>query len=143
MFDPTYAMYAQIPRTIGTSVLRGTRDLVTGWCGRGPVLRAREGTDVYSPCSPNNPTGTVDPIELWSRFSMWRRAMADGFVVDEAYGQFASTSVVDCWPKTDLSWSVELSPRRGPWPGPLGILLAPTWCVAELEKVALPYHLDP
>jgi len=24
----------------------------------------------------------------------------------------------------------------------LGFLLAPTWCVAELEKVALPYHLD-
>jgi histidinol-phosphate aminotransferase len=24
----------------------------------------------------------------------------------------------------------------------LGFLVAPTWCVAELEKVALPYHLD-
>jgi histidinol-phosphate aminotransferase len=24
----------------------------------------------------------------------------------------------------------------------LGYLIAPTWCVAELEKVALPYHLD-
>ena len=24
----------------------------------------------------------------------------------------------------------------------MGFLLAPTWCVAELEKVVLPYHLD-
>jgi histidinol-phosphate aminotransferase len=64
-------------------------------------------------------------------------------VVDEAYGQFAPWSALDLvdddhalvvtrtYSKT---WSMAAAR--------LGYLVGPTWLVAELEKVVLPYHLD-
>jgi histidinol-phosphate aminotransferase len=64
-------------------------------------------------------------------------------VVDEAYGQFADWSalelvdddrplvVVRTFSKT---WSMAAAR--------LGYLIGPTWLVAELDKVVLPYHLD-
>jgi histidinol-phosphate aminotransferase len=64
-------------------------------------------------------------------------------VVDEAYGQFAHTSAVslvdDDTPLVvtrtfSKTWS--LAALR------LGYGIAPSWMVAELDKVVLPYHLD-
>ena len=64
-------------------------------------------------------------------------------IVDEAYGQFAPWSalglvgedrplvVTRTFSKT---WSMAAAR--------LGYLVGPAWLVAELEKVALPYHLD-
>jgi histidinol-phosphate/aromatic aminotransferase/cobyric acid decarboxylase-like protein len=91
-------------------------------------------------CSPNNPTGTLeDPATI--------AAVADlapgVVVVDEAYGQFADRSALELvgddrpivvtrtFSKT---WSMAAAR--------LGYLIGPTWLVAELEKVVLPYHLD-
>ena len=91
-------------------------------------------------CSPNNPTGLVEPAERVHELL----AIAPGLVVvDEAYAQFADWSalslvdedralvVVRTFSKT---WSMAAAR--------LGYLVGPSWLVAELEKVALPYHLD-
>ena len=144
VFDPTYAMYAQIARTIGTSVLRGTRDaghrLVRGEVLS--LLAEKEPTLIHL-CSPNNPTGTVDPIELVVEVLDVAAGYGGLVVVDEAYGQFASTSVVGLLAEDrPLVVSRTFSKTWAMAGARLGFLLAPTWCVAELEKVALPYHLD-
>jgi histidinol-phosphate aminotransferase len=64
-------------------------------------------------------------------------------VVDEAYGQFAPWSALELFDEDvplvvtrtySKTWSMAAAR--------LGYLLAPTWVVAELEKVVLPYHLD-
>ena len=144
VFDPTYAMYAQIARAIGTSVLRGTRDsghrLV-----RGEVLAllVEKQPALVHLCSPNNPTGTVDPIELVIEVVDVVAGYGGLVVVDEAYGQFASTSVAGLLAEDrPLVVSRTFSKTWAMAGARLGFLLAPTWCVAELEKVALPYHLD-
>ena len=93
-------------------------------------------------CSPNNPTGTVEPRDD-RRAARSRRGRAGALlVVDEAYGEFAPWSalelvdddrplvVVRTYSKV---WS--LAALR------LGFAVAPPWVVAELEKVVLPYHL--
>ena len=144
VFDPTYAMYAQIAKTIGTSVLRGTRD-ADHRLVRGEVLAllAEKQPALVHLCSPNNPTGTVDPIELVIEVVDVVAGYGGLVVVDEAYGQFASTSVAGLLAEDrPLVVSRTFSKTWAMAGARLGFLLAPTWCVAELEKVTLPYHLD-
>jgi histidinol-phosphate aminotransferase len=90
--------------------------------------------------SPNNPTGIVEPAERIEELLN----IAPGLVVaDEAYAQFADWSalaliaegrplvVTRTFSKT---WS--MAGMR------LGYVIGPEWFVTELDKVALPYHLD-
>jgi histidinol-phosphate aminotransferase len=96
--------------------------------------------DVTFLCSPNNPTGLVEPPE---NVAAVLDAHPGLLVVDEAYAQFAGWSalsmvdeatplvVVRTFSKT---WSMAATR--------LGYLVGPSWLVAELDKVALPYHLD-
>jgi len=91
-------------------------------------------------CSPNNPTGMVEP-EAAVRDVL---VAAPGLlVVDEAYGQFAPWSalglVADDVPLVvtrtfSKTWSMAAAR--------LGYLVGPAQIVAELDKVVLPYHLD-
>jgi histidinol-phosphate aminotransferase len=64
-------------------------------------------------------------------------------VVDEAYGQFADWSALDLVEEDralvvtrtySKTWSMAAAR--------LGYLIGPSWLVAELDKVVLPYHLD-
>ena len=144
VFEPTYAMYAQIARTTGTGVLRGTRDddhrLVADEV---LALVADEEPALVFLCSPNNPTGTVDPVGLVADVVDVAARYGGLVVVDEAYGQFASTSTVDLLAEDrPLVVSRTFSKTWAMAGARLGYLLAPTWCVAELNKVVLPYHLD-
>jgi histidinol-phosphate aminotransferase len=141
VFEPTYAMHSQIARVAGSEVALG---------GRAPDLsldldEVRRVVEASSPaityvCSPNNPTGMVETEDNV-------RAVLDlapGLVVvDEAYAQFAPWSALallaDDRPLVvtrtfSKTWSMAAAR--------LGYLIAPSWVVAELEKVVLPYHLD-
>ncbi len=91
-------------------------------------------------CSPNNPSGTVETRETVAAIA----DVAPGIVVvDEAYGEFAAETALDLVNEDrgivvtrtfSKVWS--LAALR------LGFAVAPTWLVAELDKVVLPYHLD-
>jgi histidinol-phosphate aminotransferase len=143
VFEPTYALHSHIARLTGTAVVVGERrdDFTLDRDELLRVLGAHRPAVTFL-CSPNNPTGTVDPPELLDDV----RTEAPGLVVvDEAYGQFAPWSavgrvaddagaplaVVRTFSKT---WS--MAAMR------LGYLIGPTRLVDQLEKVALPYHLD-
>ena len=144
IFEPTYAMYAQIAGTTGTRVVRGTRgddhrlDL-----GGVLALVDAERPDLVFLCSPNNPTGTVDPLDLVAEVVDAAAGYGGLVVVDEAYGQFAEASAATLLADDrPLVVSRTFSKTWAMAGVRLGYLLAPAWCVAELEKVALPYHLD-
>ncbi|MEM9748638.1 MAG: histidinol-phosphate transaminase, partial [Actinomycetota bacterium] len=90
--------------------------------------------------SPNNPTGLVEPPE---RVDQLLDRASGLVVVDEAYAQFAPWSAVDLVSDDrplvvtrtfSKTWSMAAAR--------LGYLVGPSWLVAELEKVVLPYHLD-
>jgi histidinol-phosphate aminotransferase len=96
--------------------------------------------DITFLCSPNNPTGMVEPPELVRAVT---EAAPGVVVVDEAYGQFADWTALllldDDLPMVvtrtfSKTWSMAAAR--------LGYLVGPSWLVAELEKVTLPYHLD-
>ena len=144
VFEPTYSMYAQIARTTGTGILRGTRDADHCLVSDGVLaLVADEKPALVLLCSPNNPTGTVDPVGLVADIVDVAASYGGLVVVDEAYGQFASTSAVDLLAEDrPLVVSRTFSKTWAMAGARLGYLLAPTWCVDELNKVVLPYHLD-
>ena len=144
VFEPTYAMYAQIARSTGTRVVRGRRepDFALDPTTVTDLLDA-ERPNLVVLCSPNNPTGTLESGNLVSEVVEAAGSYGGLVVVDEAYGQFAPHSAVDLLDDDrNLVVSRTFSKTWAMAGARIGYLLAPSWCVAELEKVALPYHLD-
>jgi histidinol-phosphate aminotransferase len=140
-FEPTYALHGHIAHLTSTEVVEGRRraDFSLDLDEVGDVLAAH-GPVITFLCSPNNPTGLADDPSVV-------RAVLDAapglVVVDEAYGQFADWSAVslveDGRPLVvtrtfSKTWSMAAAR--------LGYLLGPAEVVANLERVALPYHLD-
>lgn len=139
-FEPTYQMHGQIARVTGATVVEGERapDFTLDMAEVDRVLA--HDPSVTFLCSPNNPTGLVEP-EANVRAVL---AKAPGLLlVDEAYGQFADWSAIGLIDEEvplvvtrtfSKTWS--MAGTR------LGYLIGPEWLVAELDKVVLPYHLD-
>lgn len=140
-FEPTYQMHAQIARVTGASVVEGDRaadfTLDPGEIDR--VLREHQPHVVFL-TSPNNPTGLVEPRE---RVDQLLRSAPGLVVVDEAYAQFADWSALDLVDDDRPLVVTRTFSKTWSMAGArLGYLVGPTWLVAELEKVVLPYHLD-
>ncbi|HET7652363.1 MAG TPA: histidinol-phosphate transaminase [Acidimicrobiales bacterium] len=141
VFEPTYALHSHIARITGTGVVEGERsaDFTLDMDEVARVLREAS-PDITFLCSPNNPTGRVEPREVIESVL----ELAPGLVVvDEAYGQFAPWSAVSLVDESrplvvsrtySKTWS--MAAMR------LGYCVGPSWAVEELSKVVLPYHLD-
>ena len=144
MFEPTYALHAQIARGTGTGVVAGERggDYAIDPADAIATIE-RERPAVVFVCSPNNPTGTVEPRATVEQLAGAAAAVGALLVVDEAYGEFAPWSALELVSE-DLPLAVvrtyskvwSLAGVR------LGFVVAPTWVVAELDKVMLPYNLS-
>ena len=144
VFEPTYAMYSQIARTTGTRLVKGHRatDFSLDSDSARRLVRD-ERPDVVILCSPNNPTGTPATDGLVADLNEAVGAYGGLLVVDEAYGEFAPGSAADLVSEDrSVVVSRTFSKTWAMAGARLGYLIAPTWCVTELEKVALPYHLD-
>ena len=141
VFKPTYLMHSHIARITGTTVVEGERgpDFSLDLDEVERVVSAHAPAITFL-CSPNNPTGRLEPPEAVDRLLGLTRGLV---VVDEAYGQFAPRSaieqiaddrplvVVRTFSKT---WSMAAAR--------LGYLVGPAEIVRALEGVLLPYHLD-
>lgn len=140
-FEPTYQMHGQIARTTGARVVETDRapDFSLDLPAALDAVR-RDQPVVTFLCSPNNPTGLVEPA---SNVRAVLDAVPGLLVVDEAYGQFSTWSA-----ESLLGEDIPLAVTRTfskTWSmagARLGYLLGPRWLVAELDKVVLPYHLD-
>ena len=140
-FEPTYQMHAQIARVVGSEVVEGERN--TDFTLDPDELHRV--VDRYDPhvtflTSPNNPTGLVEPAARVSDLL----DVANGLVVaDEAYAQFANWSALELVDEGRPLVVTRTFSKTWSMAGVrLGYAIGPTWFVAELEKVVLPYHLD-
>ena len=144
VWEPTYALHSHLARVVGTEVIVAERgpDFEVGPEAAVAALDAAR-PDVVFVCSPNNPTGTVEPPQTARAVADWAAANGALVVVDEAYGQFSPTTALDLVDDSrplvvsrtfSKTWS--LAALR------LGYLVGPAWVVDELHKVALPYRLD-
>jgi histidinol-phosphate aminotransferase len=140
-FEPTYQMHAQIARVTGATVVEGERasDFTLDPAEVERVVSEYRPHVVFL-TSPNNPTGLVEPVER----VMQLLSIAPGLVVvDEAYAQFAEWSALDLVAEDRPLVVTRTFSKTWSMAGArLGYLVGPTWLVAELDKVVLPYHLD-
>jgi histidinol-phosphate aminotransferase len=140
-FEPTYSMHSHIARTIGSTLIVGQRrpDFTIDPTYASELVNSEQ-PDVSFLCSPNNPTGMVEPRSLIE-------ALADEvpgvLVVDEAYGQFAEWSAQELLSEDRALCVSRTYSKTWAMAGVrLGYLLGPSWMIAEFDKVVLPYHLD-
>ncbi len=145
-FEPTYQLHAHIARLTGATVSETERSAdFTLDLEAALAAIARDRPTVTFLCSPNNPTGLVEPAHNV-------RAVLDAvtaldtpglLVVDEAYGQFADWSAIDLVEEEiPLAVTRTFSKTWSMAGARLGYLVGSRWLVAELDKVVLPYHLD-
>ncbi len=140
-FAPTYQLHAHIARLSGAVAAEGERrDDFTLDLDEVKRICADHQPVVTLLCSPNNPTGLVEPAANVGAVL----DIAPGLVVvDEAYGQFADWSAVSMIDEdTPLVVTRTFSKTWAMAAARLGYLIGPSWLVAQLDKVALPYHLD-
>jgi histidinol-phosphate aminotransferase len=141
VFEPTYALHSHIARITATEVAAGER-LDDYRLDLGEVRRvlSEARPEITFLCSPNNPTGLVED-EATVRTVL---GLVPGLlVVDEAYGQFAPWSALALVGEdTPLVVTRTYSKTWSMASARLGYLIGPSWLVAELDKVVLPYHLD-
>lgn len=143
-FEPTYALHSHIAKVCGTEVVDVPRrpdfslDIEATLRG---ITEARP--NIVFLCSPNNPTGMIEPREHVEAIADAVADVGGLLVIDEAYGQFAPWSAVqlvhDDRPLVvtrtfSKTWS--MAAVR------LGYLIGPAWAVESVERVVLPYHLD-
>ena len=143
-FEPTYALHSHIARLTATEVVTGERgDDFSLDADYAAAMVDEHRPAVTFLCSPNNPTGMVEPPDLVERLLAGVSALPGLLLMDEAYGQFDTHTAVELIDESrplavartySKTWSMAASR--------LGYLVAPSWVVAELDKVALPYHLD-
>jgi histidinol-phosphate aminotransferase len=141
VFEPSYVLHAHIAKVTGTGLVVGER---TGDFRLDPEavrhLLVEERPEVVFLTSPNNPTGMVEERET---LEMVLEHAPGLVVVDAAYAEFSPWNPVDLVDEErplvvvrtySKVWS--MAALR------LGFCVAPSWVVADLEKVVLPYHLS-
>ena len=151
LFEPTYSLHSHISRITGTEVVSGARDEEFSIDPNDAVELVSAVNPVLTfLCSPNNPTGGAEPLDL---VALLLEKSPGLVVVDEAYGQFSPGSALELHDALELreeglqslerlvvvrtfskTWS--LAAAR------LGYMVAEPEVVAACEHVALPYHLS-
>lgn len=144
VFEPTYALHSHIARLVGAEVVTGERtpDFEID-PGAAADLVVDTQPHVVFLCSPNNPTGVVEPAPVLAAVLGAARTVGALVVVDEAYGQFASSTAIEMVDDvTPLVVTRTFSKTWSMAAARLGYAVAPRRVVADLETVVLPYHLD-
>jgi histidinol-phosphate aminotransferase len=140
VFEPTYALHSHIARITGTRVVVGERTAdFTVDPAAARALLVEQRPELVFLCSPNNPTGTVEPTATIEAIVDATEGLV---VVDEAYGEFADRSAMDL--VADDAPLVVVRTYSKVWSMAalrLGFCVAPPSVAEELAKVVLPYHL--
>lgn len=142
-FEPTYALHSHIATLTHTPVTSGSRrdDFTLDPDELVRVIAAARPAVTFL-CSPNNPTGRVEPPELVAE----ALSSAPGLVVvDEAYGQFSPWSALSLLAQPGAERLVVLRTFSKTWAmagARLGYMIGAPAVVQALQAAALPYHLD-
>ena len=146
-FAPTYSMYPEYARDAMTGWVVGHRaqDFSLDVEHAVAVVKEHRPSVVLLP-SPNNPTGTVLPLDTVVSVCAAAAEVGGVVVIDEAYGEFrrsGTPSALELLPTTpNLAVSRTMSKAFALAGARLGYLAASTEIVDALRVVRLPYHLS-
>jgi len=143
-FEPTYSMYPEYARDTATRWVAGVRaDDFSLPADLAVAQVRRHRPDVVLLASPNNPTGTVLPLDVVAALHDATTGMV---VVDEAYGEFrraGTPSALTLLPGRPRLVVTRTMSKAFAFAGArLGYLAADAAVVDALRVVRLPYHLS-
>jgi histidinol-phosphate aminotransferase len=138
-FEPTYLLHSRLCWLTQTEVERRElpRDFVLT---DAQVAEAAEvAPDVVFVCSPNNPTGNAQPVDVVAQFA--ERLPTSLIVVDEAYIEFGGESALSLVPDHPNVAVVRTFSKAFALAGArIGYALTSADVVGDLQRVRLPYH---
>ena len=140
-FEPTYQLHSHLARTSGATVVEVERndDFSLDVEAAETSMTSVRPTVTFL-CSPNNPTGMVESPATVRRLL---GAVPGLLVIDEAYAQFAGWTALDLVAEDQPLAVVRTFSKTWSMAAVrLGYVVGPTWLVADLDRVVLPYHLD-
>lgn len=142
VFEPTYSMHSHLAAVMGTQVDRYQRQPDFAIAAESIEKACSSGTELILHCSPNNPTGDVEPRD---RVLQMLRGAPGLVIVDEAYIEFAAPEMsvrdlLDEHPNLVVTRTFSKAWRLAGIR--LGYLLAHPSVVEGLRVVGLPYHLS-
>jgi histidinol-phosphate aminotransferase len=140
-FEPTYLLHTRLAWLTQTRVvpLRLPADFVLT---ESDVVDAAAATpDVVFVCSPNNPTGNAQPVQVTEALATaLPRALV---IVDEAYHEFGGETALKLVADHPNVAVVRTFSKAFAMAGArIGYLLAAPAVVEDLQRVRLPYHLS-
>jgi histidinol-phosphate aminotransferase len=140
LFDPTYAMHWRIASVAGAEVV--DVPLAEPWVLTSEdVARARShDPSVVFVCSPNNPTGNAQPLDVVLELASAGSALV---VVDEAYVEFGGETAAELLRRFEDLVVVRTFSKAFALAGArVGYCLASPDVIENLRRVRLPYHLS-
>tara|TARA_B100001778_G_scaffold310748_1_gene293174 strand:- start:1162 stop:2238 length:1077 start_codon:yes stop_codon:yes gene_type:complete len=143
IYEPTYAMHAQIAKITGTEIISCDRDgsLLCGHSGLETLTTTKP--NIVFLCSPNNPTGLIEPKETIISALEYCSQNGSLLVVDEAYGEFSDWSAIELVDDdAPIVVTRTFSKAHGFAAGRLGYAVGATRVIDGMKEVLLPYHLD-
>ncbi len=140
--EPTYALHSHIAQLLGCVVETVGRnaDFTIDAAAMVDAVNAHDAAIAFV-CSPNNPTGTLEPLATIERLVAETKAMV---IVDEAYGQFAPRSVLDL-DRRLLERIIVVRTFSKTWALAgvrLGYTISAPSVIAGITQGLLPYHLS-
>jgi histidinol-phosphate aminotransferase len=140
-FEPTYLLHSRLCWL--TSTEHRARRLDPPWVLGAADVEAAVGAqpDVVFVCSPNNPTGNSQPLEMTAALA---RALPGSLVVvDEAYIEFGGTSALPLLTDNANVAVVRTFSKAFAMAGArIGYVLTAPEVVGDLQRVRLPYHMS-
>jgi histidinol-phosphate aminotransferase len=138
-FEPTYLLHARLCWLTQTDVVR--RDLPADFVlNEEQVDEAADAApNVVFVCSPNNPTGNAQPVEIVAALA--ERLPTSLIVVDEAYVEFGGKSALPLASEQPNVAVVRTFSKAFALAGArIGYVLTSADVVGDLQRVRLPYH---
>jgi len=140
--EPTYALHSHIANLMGCTVVHASRrsDLTVDVDSMITAANSSDAALVFI-CSPNNPTGTLEPLETVTALVEGTGAMV---VVDEAYCQFAASTALDL-PRSILERVIIVRTFSKTWALAgvrLGYAISAASVIDGITEGLLPYHLS-
>ena len=140
LFEPTYLLHRRLCWLTLTEIVerRLARpfeidDDDVAWAGM-------SGADIAFVCSPNNPTGNVQPVDAIRSLASGSDALV---IVDEAYVEFGGETALPLVPEHPNIAVVRTFSKAFALAGArIGYVLSSPEIVGDLQRVRLPYHLS-
>jgi len=140
VFDPTYGLHGRLAWVAGSEVVRIPLEQPWVITSEHVAEALDRGPDVIFVCSPNNPTGNAQPVEIVAELAARGDALV---VVDQAYVEFGGESamgLIEAHPSVvvvrTFSKAFALAGAR------IGYCFGSPEVIEDLRRVRLPYHVS-